>query len=278
MCRLFAAYAWGPIEADVPLVLASYSLLRLSHIDKKRKQADGWGIGWFSNHRPKIHKSPHPIYKEVALARRAARQAAQSVVLGHVRWASNPLKLKKSELIGQEHSQPFSHDDWLFVHNGTLYIPREVRAHLGRWARYIKGKNDSEVLFYWLLKTVVHGRGSLPARVRGSLRGLEAIWRKCRHSYPLYKYPYHGLNWVLSNGRTMLAFCYVDPRGQVKYPALGHRKQPYYALQMRQTPHQLMLASEPMDKQPGWKPVGHGHLVVATKRSDHIQVQNLKVA
>ena len=54
------------------------------------------------------------------------------------------------------HTQPFSFGRWLFAHNGTLFIPREVREALGPLGRPIKGNNDSEVLFYWLMKHCRH--------------------------------------------------------------------------------------------------------------------------
>src|SRR6185437_6135964 len=115
-----------------------------------------------------------------------------------VRWASNPMKLPKSEVIGLVHTQPFVHGRWLFAHNGTLYIPREVRAALGDWNQWIQGNNDSEVLFYWLLKHLPFlldspssgaPIGRIVRGVRQSLNDLDAIWRKCRKNYPIYKFP-----------------------------------------------------------------------------------------
>ncbi len=196
-----------------------------------------------------------------------------NVVLGHVRWASNPLKLPRHELIGMSHTQPFSHGRWLFVHNGTLFIPREVKAELGPWARYVKGKNDSEVLFYWLLKTVVSGsvRG-VATRLRASFRHLDRIWQGCKKRYPIYRNPYHGLNWVLTNGQIFMAFCYVDPRGFDKGKALCHRGQPYYQLQLKKTERNVFVASEPLDRTSGWQPVRHGQLLIARKNGRRLAV------
>jgi predicted glutamine amidotransferase len=59
-------------------------------------------------------------------------------------------------LIGLAHTQPFTYKNWLFAHNGTLLIQREVRAELGPLEKQIQGNNDSEVLFYWLMKHNVH--------------------------------------------------------------------------------------------------------------------------
>src|SRR5690348_16568086 len=151
MCRLFALLSSEPVSSEPWLHRPSRSLLALSHIDKKRLQGDGWGVGWFRNSHPSLVKSAAPMYRDGNKVRQAARKANSRAIIGHVRWASNPLKLKRGELIGTVHSQPFSHGKWLFAYNGTLYIPKEVAAALGPWKKYIKGKNDSEVLFYWLL-------------------------------------------------------------------------------------------------------------------------------
>ena len=82
----------------------------------------------------------------------------------------------------------------------------------GPWKKYIKGKNDSEVLFYWLLKHL-QGSKNPPQAIRQAIRGIHRIWETCKKSYPIHPYPYHGLTWVLTNGKILLAFCYTDPRG-----------------------------------------------------------------
>jgi predicted glutamine amidotransferase len=278
MCRLFGIISRAPIDPAYPVLNASQSLLLQSHVSPKSKQGDGWGIGWIESGQPRILKSPRPIYRDRARLRAAIHKPEGDILLGHVRWASNPLKLPRHELIGLAHTQPFQHGRWLFIHNGTLYIPREVKAKLGAWSRYVKGRNDSEVLFYWLLKTVVHGLGqSWPVKIRSSFRQLDRIWQSCKKRYPIYKHPYHGVNWVLTNGRVFLAFCYVDPRGFDKAKALCDPRQPYYQLQVKQDNNQVVVASEPLDNTPGWKPLGHGRLLVAEKNGSRIRTKILKV-
>jgi glutamine amidotransferase len=185
------------------------------------------------------------------------------VVVGHVRWASNPLKLKPAELIGMAHTQPFVYKNWLFAHNGTLLIPNEVRAELGPLAREIKGNNDSEVLFYWLMKYEAYRS---PANIRRAIRGLDALWKTCRKKYPLYKYAYHGLNWVLTNGKVLIAMCYVNPGGFGKAKALCRRGEPYYQLRYKRDSSGWVVASEPLDHDPAWKSFRHGQILVTDGR------------
>lgn len=281
MCRLFGAISTSPIDADYLLHDAPQSLFHQSCVDRKRKQGDGWGIGWFEGAKPRVFKSPGPIYKDLAspaltgtlsLRERVGGEAARRLtrirshcLVGHVRWASNPLKLPRRELIGLPHTQPFTYRRWLFAHNGTLFIPKEVRAELGPLARQIKGNNDSEVLFYWLMKHL-RGRKVMPA-IRRAVAGLHVIWKTCRKKYPLYKHPYHGLNWALTNGKILIAMCYVNPAGFGKARALCGRGKPYYQLHYKHDSTGWVVASEPLDHGPGWKPMRHGSVLVANARN-----------
>jgi predicted glutamine amidotransferase len=212
------------------------------------------------------------MFRELEQVKRAARRAKGRVLVGHVRWASNPLKLPKQRLIGPLHTQPFAFRRWIFAHNGTLLIPKEVRAQLGLFSKHVRGHNDSEVLFYWLMKHLEGRRGVRPdgrhivEAIRKSLRGIEAIWDTCREKYPLYKFPYHGLNWVLTNGKTLVAMAYVNPGGFGKAKALCCHSEPYYQLYMKRSPDGWMVASEPLDADPRWRPVPHGSIVVAGAR------------
>jgi predicted glutamine amidotransferase len=277
MCRLFGVLSNAPVDAARYLLHAPHSLFTQSFIDKKRKQKDGWGVGWIESGHPEILKSARPMVKDRAQVEEAARLATGHVVLGHVRWASNPLKLSRKELLGVHHSQPFAHGPLLFVHNGTLYIPNEVRAELGPWERYIRGRNDSEVLFYWLMKTVIRETGPWAQRVRNSVKGLDRIWKKHAARYRLYKHPYHGLNWVLTNGKLLLAFCYVDPGGFSKAKAFGNKKQPYYQMQIERHENGVVVASEPLTLGADWKPMEHGQLLIAERQKNKVSVETLAV-
>jgi glutamine amidotransferase len=267
------------MDAGLFLTAMPRSLLHQSKADPRRKQGDGWGVAWYpARRRPVVYKSAKPIYQDGMRLHHAVERAKGGVLLGHVRWASNPLKLPRRRLIGLPHTQPFVHGPWTFAHNGTLYIPREVKAALGPWARFVRGNNDSEVLFYWLLKTVVHGKGSdWESKVRSSLKGLDAIWAGCRQKYPIFKYGYHGLNWVLTNGEVFLAFCYVDPRGWDQAKALCAPGQPYYALQLLASDQSVQVASEPLTLDPRWRPLGHGRLLIAERNRTNLKMKERTV-
>jgi glutamine amidotransferase len=284
VCRLAAALSTRPLSAAEFLYKAPQSLLHQSRAQKKRLQGDGWGAAWFAGGQPRLRKSPRAVFRDTALLRRVARQVKGTSFLAHIRWASNPLKLPRKELIGLPHTQPFVWKSWVFAHNGTLYIPNEVKAELGIWAPLVQGKNDSEVLFYWLLKHFEPllsapeklTAAAVAATLERSFSALDKIWAECRQRYPLFPYPFHGTNCVLTNGEVLLAFCLADPRGFGKAIALCNAKQPYFELQRFVTEEAVVIASEPLDPRKTWTAFENGELLLARKNTDGIRVETAR--
>src|SRR5689334_11559485 len=99
MCRFFAVLATENLSPREYLLDAPGSLLAKSQASRTHPQEDGWGIGWFEDSRAKVFKSPEPLSKNVPLARRVVTPIQSPTLLGHVREASNPGDLPKSELI-----------------------------------------------------------------------------------------------------------------------------------------------------------------------------------
>jgi len=278
MCRLFSRFSLTPQGIEDPLKEGKFSLLHLSTNDPKRRQSDGWGVGWIAQGMPRVMKSAGAIYRERSRVRRMAQMIFSPTLVGHIRRASNPLGLPKKALIGLPKCQPFTHGPWLFCHNGTLSIPLEVKAELGAWKKFVKSNNDSEVLFYWLLKTFVHSQAGTPAaRLRQSMKRLDQLWRRRRAAHPNLKFPMHGLNWVLTNGKECYAFCYVNPQGFRQGGALGHKKQPYFALQWRATSDCIDIASEAWDSDARWTSLGHSTLLVAVRHKKVLRFKKYRI-
>lgn len=57
-------------------------------------QVDGWGIGFFSNVFPTIIKSEKPVYRDEKSFNEVVRQAESTIIIAHVRSASNPRGLQ----------------------------------------------------------------------------------------------------------------------------------------------------------------------------------------
>ena len=125
MCRLFAQVAVKPSGARDLLVDAEFSLLRQADGDAQNPQKDGWGVAWFdADGRPRVTKSGGSAAVERAEFARAADAAVSTVVVGHLRAASNPH-------VNRDYAHPFEDEGWVFIHNGTLTIAAEVAAALG---------------------------------------------------------------------------------------------------------------------------------------------------
>ncbi|EQD77234.1 glutamine amidotransferase, partial [mine drainage metagenome] len=142
MCRLFGMLAAEPQTAEQWLVRSDRSLLAQSNATPDTAQRDGWGIGWFEpQDRVRIEKGAGGAFEAAERPRfeRAAADAKGTVVVGHLRHASNPLQLSREQLLGLENSQPFGTHTTLFAHNGMIPFPNETRPYLGVHAGEVKG-------------------------------------------------------------------------------------------------------------------------------------------
>ena len=271
MCRLFDQISLHERNAVDLLVASEFSLLKQSSLNKKNLQKDGWGLvskkplngGW------DVVKSARAVFEEKAKFSRAARGTESPLIIAHIRHASNPKKLPPASLNRLENSQPFLHDGLAFAHNGTLNIPDEVARTLGRYAHNLKGVNDSEVLFWLFVKT--WGTEKKPGRdrwrnvFRKMISHIESVWASIPKAKRKFKAPYSGLNFLASDGRVLAAQSFYDrPDGK----SLCGQGRPYFEMCYRVSEGRVTVASEPLDKTPGWKRIPNRHLLVVEKNRD----------
>ena len=266
MCRLFGLIATQPEPAEEWLVRSERSLLAQSNASPTTAQADGWGIGWFvEGGRTRIEKGVGGAFQagEREQYLRAASAASSSVVLGHLRHASNPLQLPRERLIALENSQPFGTHTTLFGHNGSIPFPTETRPFLGVHEPKVRGVNDSEVLF-WLLVRNVEETGNVPGAYARSVEDLVRVWQATgRPAIP----PFSGLNVVFSRSPDELwAFClWTGDHGA----ALLDPTRRYYEMTFQAAPHRLIVGSEPFDAERGrWTSLPSGQYLSA-RRDGH---------
>jgi predicted glutamine amidotransferase len=266
MCRLFGLIATPPEPADHWLVRADRSLLAQSNASPETAQRDGWGIGWFSDGgRAHVERGVGGAFEADERPRfvRAAATANGPTIVGHLRHASNPLGLSRAELIGVVNSQPFSNHTTLFAHNGAIPFPNETRPFLGVHEGEVKGVNDSEVLFWLLMRHTEETGDVLGAYVR-TVEDLVRVWQGLgRPAVP----PFSGLNVLFARGPDELwAFCrWTGDHGC----GLLDKGRPYYEMTYQARPHRLVVGSEPFDHEPGaWTPLPSGSYLVA-RRDEH---------
>jgi predicted glutamine amidotransferase len=271
MCRLLGMLAAHPQTAELWLVRSDRSLLAQSNASPENAQKDGWGIGWFDGHaRARIDKGVGGAFAPGEKERfvRSAGDARSTLVVGHLRHASNPLNLPHEKLIGLENSQPFGTHTALFAHNGAIPFPHETLPYLGVHEKEVRGVNDSEVLFRLLLRHVEEMGDPLRAYAR-SVKDLMRVWDSVGRPVEA---PYSGLNVLFAPGPDQLwAFCVsLGDHGR----GLLDESRPYYEMAYHADPHRVVVGSEPFDRVPGsWQPLGSGRFLHAARVGEHVEVR-----
>ncbi len=247
MCRLFAQISAQPESPTDFLVESEFSLLKQSNFKKSNLQKDGWGIAYFGNKgEPVVSKSAKPAFKDGAAFRAASEGAVSRTVVGHIRAASNPLKLAKGRLINMDNTQPFTDGRWIFAHNGTLQIPVEVTERLGPYRRKLKSLNDSEVYFWQFVK--FHDKlKDVEKALLACVAENWAIWKECRGDHPGKKAPYTSLNTLLGDGKTLHAFCHAASRGMADC-GVCNPATPWGTMSFSLRGRRVVIASENMDR------------------------------
>jgi len=259
MCRLFGLLGNPKTPADPWLLETDRSLLKQSHVSEERAQRDGWGIAWYTEKRtPQVEKGPRGAFEETREFTHAAHAARGPVVLGHLRHASNPLGLPRERLLGLENSQPFVHRNYLFGHNGSIPYPRETRALLGRYESSVMGVNDSEVLF-WLLVKNTETVGDPLEGYRRTVGDLVTVWESAGRGVAE---PFSALNVIFTRGPNELwAFCLW--RGE-HGPRLLDATRPYFDMTYLADAKQCVVGSEPFDaRRSDWRDLSNGEYLVA---------------
>jgi len=259
MCRLFGLLGTETTPAEPWLVTTDRSLFAQSNVTPATSQPDGWGIAWYpGGGPPRVEKGIHGASEDRDAFDAAARAARGPVVLGHLRKASNPMRLPRRRLIGLENSQPFLNDRTVFAHNGSIPLPRETRPSLGPFESSLRGVNDSEVLFLLMLRHTTE----LGDPLRGyaaAVADLDRVWRA--EGSPKGG-PYSGLNVLFARDPTELwAFCLW--RGEHGSALLDPRR-PYYELAYLADARQVVVGSEPFDTtRSDWTSIPNGHFLHA---------------
>jgi len=240
MCRLFAQVAPQAVSARDLLADSDFSLLRQANADPDNPQQDGWGLAWFGPEgAPHVVKSGRPAPDERARFTAAADEARSSVVLGHIRAAS------KGIAVDDARAHPFADDGWVFAHNGTLLIHKEVAAALGPRRARLKTDSDSEVYFQQFLKHL--GEAADPsAAFEACIAENWRLWEECRARYPTLTAPYSSLNAIASNGNGIHALCHAAHRGLAEH-GVCHADQPWSVMSYATRGGRFVLASEGVD-------------------------------
>jgi glutamine amidotransferase len=251
MCRLFGMSA-APhrVRATFWLLEASDSLLAQSH-----REPDGTGLGYFApDGTPHVDKQPIAAFADRAFAREA-REVHSRTFVAHVRFAT-------SGGLTPDNTHPFQQQNRLLAHNGVIEDLAKLEAQLGSYAGLVRGETDSERFFALVTKETDAHDGDVTA-------GLTAAARWVARELRLY-----ALNVILITDRELWALRYPDTHelyvleraagGPDGAAALEHSS-PRRAIRVHcddlvEHPA-VVLASERMDDDPGWRLLDPGELL-----------------
>jgi predicted glutamine amidotransferase len=251
MCRLFGMSGGGQrVRATFWLLEAPDSLA-----EQSRREPDGTGVGWFdADGRPHVAKQPLAAYEDQSFAREA-RELESTTFVAHVRYAT-------TGAIEDRNTHPFEQRGRLFAHNGVIQELDRLEHELGDDRALVQGDTDSERLFALVTREIERRGGDVGA-------GIAAAARWVAVELPIY-----AINLVLASADGLWALRYPDVHdlwvlergaggphggrhldaasaaGSVRVRSAALARQP-----------SVIVASEPMDEDPGWRRLGSGELV-----------------
>lgn len=251
MCRLFGmSGAPHRVRATFWLIDAANSLAVQS-----RREPDGTGLGIFApDGTPEVHKRPIMAYQDAEFAREA-RQVTSTTFIAHIRYAS-------TGGLDQRNTHPFTQHGRLFAHNGVISDLPALEAELGDYRSLVNGDTDSERFFALITKHIDASNNDVTAGITQAARWVAA-------HLPLY-----AINLVLTTPAELWALRYPDTHDLLVLPRGGggphgnrHLDHASAAGTVRvrsgdlaDTPA-VIVASEPMDEDPGWRSLRPGELV-----------------
>jgi predicted glutamine amidotransferase len=251
MCRLFGM-SGGPqrVRAAFWLLEAPDSLAQQS-----RREPDGTGLGTYDEQdRPVVDKQPIAAFEDQQFAREA-REVESHTYVAHVRYASNGgLTL--------ENTHPFEQEGRLFAHNGVIGDVPALERELGPDAMSeVHGETDSE-RYFALITRSIRETGDIEA-------GIVSATRWVAENLPVL-----SVNFVLTTPTDLWALRYPDTHElyvleRAAGGPSGHRHLDHASARgsirvrsasLAATPA-VVVATEPMDENPGWRLLDSGELL-----------------
>jgi predicted glutamine amidotransferase len=251
MCRLFGLHAGATdVDATFWLLDAPASLAYQSHTNP-----DGFGLATFcADGELNVVRRPVRAAGDVEFSRRA-RDTHAATFLAHVRYAD-------TGEISDANTHPFILDGRAFAHNGVVGDLDALDERLGEDRGRVAGETDSERVFALISRAIRERDGDIRA-------GIVAATVELAADIELY-----SINFLLSTPGELWALRYpeLNELFLLERSAGGPRgthhldeSSVYGTLRMRSLDGAgrpvVVIASEPMDENPGWTAIAPGELV-----------------
>lgn len=182
---------------------------------------DGWGIAYRNWEEIRIVRSGNPACADPQLLK---IHAETDRFIGHVRYASN------TATVNAANSHPFLVDGIALAHNGTF------RGSIGDEAGT---RNVSDTLVFLERLCVLWRERTLPC--------LKEVMSEILQNTDLVG-NYSAANMLIASGESLFAL------------RRWRRNEDYYTLFLQSSPGQVVVASQPLDDGPGWRPLGNGEM------------------
>jgi glutamine amidotransferase len=201
---------------------------------------DGFGLGWYGEHpEPGLYRETRPAWSDENL-RYLCRHLRSHLFFAHVRAATGTA-------VTRQNCHPFACGRWMFMHNGFVGSWNRLRRKVEQLipdALYPSrlGTTDSEAVFLAIMGAGLDRDPIVAtARVLRSLRDLvneEGKRERMRFTT------------AIANGRDLYAFRFAENDAT-------------NTLYFRESGDQVVVVSEPFDKEDDWTEVPEGHVLVA---------------
>ncbi|MGO9903278.1 MAG: class II glutamine amidotransferase [Solirubrobacteraceae bacterium] len=250
MCRLFGMSGGRErVTATFWLLQAPDSLSQQSH-----REPDGTGLGTFTaDGRPLVSKQPLAAFADREFAREA-REVHSRTFVAHIRFAS-------TGAVAAENTHPFEQRGRLFGHNGVIGDLPALEARLGSARALVTGETDSE-RYFALITSEIERTGDVAAAIVSAVGwiadtlpvfSLNFVMITASELWAL-RYPaVHELH-VLERAAGGLSgsshLHHVNAQGTVRVHSAHLAERPA-----------VIVASEPMDDDPGWRALDGGELL-----------------
>jgi glutamine amidotransferase len=251
VCRLFGlSGGHRRVQATFWLLEAPDSLAAQS-----RRNPDGYGLGTFEEDgTPRVDKAPVPAYADPDFATEARSERSPTFV-AHVRYAS-------TGGLRVENTHPFAMEGRLLAHNGHVGDLPRLEAELGPAMGLVAGDTDSERVFALVTREISARGGDVGGGIAAAAAWIAA-------ELPLFalnlvvaapdglwglRYPATHELWALerrAGGATgRRHFEAASARGTVRVRSGDMAGYPA-----------VVMASEPMDEDAGWRLLDPGELL-----------------
>jgi len=250
MCRLFGMSGGRePVHATFWLLEAPDSLAQQS-----RREPDGTGLGTFDPEgKPVVSKQPIAAYEDLQFSQEA-REVSSRTFVAHVRYAS-------TGAVSPQNTHPFEQRGRLFAHNGVIEQIDRLEQELGDARELVKGDTDSE-RYFALITREIERDGDVSAAIARA-----AGW--IAENLPVF-----ALNIVLITDEELWALRYPDvhelfvlerdaggPNGSRHLEHASARGSVRVRSGELARRPAVVVASERMDEDPGWRALDPGELV-----------------